>query len=348
MVDVTRRSVVAGLTGGAAAMLAAAPSRAAGNVEAPDVAKAKSEGKVVLYTSLDTKIVDAIIRPFTAKYGVHVEYYRGGSVDVTGKVLFEASAGHVQADIVDASDVSAFLVMKQRKLLAPYRSSTTVSVPTALHDPDYYWVADRLTQCLIEYNTHQFGHEPPAHWTDLTKPRFDRKLGFFGAPNGDSAPRLYTLVKYFGWDLLKGFAANHPLRVTTPQLLTQILETGERGASFAQNDNIAWRSKRQGKPTDYVFPTEGVPTEPGAVGLVEGAAHPNAARLFYDWWMGEAGQTLLIKGGKYSSRTDLPPPVGNPPLSQLKLLTLDYAEFLRDRQKILKQMTQVFGGEWGF
>ena len=179
------------------------------------------------------------------------------------------------------------------------------------------------------------------------KAALSRKLVFFSAPNGDGAPRLYTLVKYFGWDLLKGFAANRPLRVATPQLLTQIFETGERGAGFVQNDNIAWRSKRQKQPTDYLFPTEGVPTEPGAVAVVRKAAHPNAARLFYDWWMGEAGQKVLVEGGKYSSRTDLAPPAGNPPLSELKLLTLDYAEFLRDRTQILTQMTQVFGGEWG-
>ncbi len=347
MVDLGRRSILAGLAGGAASMLGPAPSRAATGIETPDLAKAKSEGKVMLYTSLDTKILDSIIRAFTQKYGIRVEYYRGGSVDVTAKVLFEASAGRVQADMVDASDVTSFLVMKQHGLLEPYRSAATVAVPAALHDPDYYWVADRLTQAVIQYNTHQFGTDPPRHWADLTKPRFHRKLVFFSAADGDGAPRLYTLVKYFGWDLLKGFAANHPLRVTTPQLITQILETGERGCGFAQNDNIAWRSKRQNKPTDYLFPSEGVPTEPGAVALMHQAAHPNAARLFYDWWMGETGQKLLVAGGKYSSRTDLAPPIGNPPLGRLKILTLDYAEYLQDRTKILKQMTRIFGGEWG-
>ena len=95
------------------------------------------------------------------------------------------------------------------------------------------------------------------------------------------------------------------------------------------------------------IPPEGVPTEPGAVGLVKGSASPNAAFLFHEFWMGKEAQELLVKGGKYSSRTDVAPPTGSPPLDKIKLLTLDYAEYKNKRQDILQRMTDVFGGEWG-
>jgi iron(III) transport system substrate-binding protein len=170
---------------------------------------------------------------------------------------------------------------------------------------------------------------------------------FFSSPNGDGAPRIYTLAKHLGWDLVKDLAATKPLRVQTPQLVTQVLERGERGAGFLQNDNIAWRSKLEGKPTDYVFPAEGVPTEIGACGLLKASTRPHAAALFYEWWMGKEGQELLVAGGKYSSRSDIDPPTGMTPLTKLKLLTLDYTEFKRDRPKILDQLAAVFGGEWG-
>ena len=57
--------------------------------------------------------------------------------------------------------------------------------------------------------------------------------------------------------------------------------------------------------------------------------------------------TLLVAGGKYSSRTDVAPPTGSPPLDQIKLLTLDYAEYKNEREDILQKMTDIFGGEWG-
>ncbi len=313
-----------------------------------DIAKAKAEGKVTLYTSLDTKIVDAIVSPFKKKYGIAVEYFRGGSADVTSKLLAEADAGRIHADMVDASDLAALLVMKKRGLLLEKKSEAEAVISPDLRDRDGTWMADRLTQGIIQYNVKEFGgNKAPKSWKDLAAPEFKGRLTFFSSANGDGAPRLYTMAQHFGWDLLKALAANGPIRVASPQLVTQLLESGERGAAFATNDNIAWRSKRQGKPTDYVIPPEGVPTEPGAVGLVKGSANPNAAFLFHEFWMGKEAQELLVKGGKYSSRTDVAPPTGSLPLDKIKLLTLDYTEYRNKRQNILQRMTEVFGGEWG-
>lgn len=330
-----------------AASALGAPALAVKAATAADVAKAKAEGNVMLYTSLDTKIVDDIIKPFQEQYGIKVQYYRGGSADVSSKVLAEAAARRVQADIVDASDVGAFLAMKSMGILKPYDSPSTKAVAANLRDPDNTWVADRLTQAVIQWNTNGAGSAPPRHWKDLADPRYAGKLAFFSSSNGDGGPRLYTLALSFGWELLEAYAANKPLRVATPQLVTQLLESGERAAAFCTNDNIAWRSKKLGKATDYGFPSEGVPTEPGAVGLLKDAQHPNAAMLFYDWWMGETGQKILVDGGKYSSRSDLAPPAGNPPLSELKLLVLDYAKYQAQRPQLLERLTRIFGGEWG-
>ena len=348
---IARRSVIKGLAAGLTVPLIRrnAWAQVTGPTEAGqiDVEKAKAEGKVVFYTSLDTQIVDAINAGFKQKYGIEVQYFRGGSSDVTSKVLAEADAGRPQVDMVDASDLAALLLMKERSLLKPFKSSSMDAVAKELRDPDGTWITDRLTQAVIQYNTKEFGSAPPATWADLGKTGMNGRLVYFSSANGDGAPRIYTLAKHLGWDVVKAMAATKPLRVQTPQVITQVLERGERSTGFLQNDNIAWRSKLQGKPTDYVFPAEGVPTEIGACGLLKSSARPHAAALYYEWWMGAAGQALLVKGGKYSSRTDVAPPEGSTPLSKLKLLTLDYAEYKRDKTKILDQMAGIFGGEWG-
>lgn len=339
----TRRATLLAAAGLAASRFGVGRAAAAG----PDLAAAKHEAQVMLYTSLDTKIADAIIKPFREKYGINVSYYRGGSADVTSKLLAEADAGRVQADVADASDVGGFLVMKQHGLLRPYQSAEAASIAANLRDPDGTWVADRLTQAVIQWNTAKVGGDPPRHWKDLADARFKGQLAYFSSSNGDGAPRLYTLANAFGWGLLKQYAALKPLRVTTPQMVAQVIENGERAAAFCTNDNIAWRSKRGGKPTDYGFPTEGVPTELGAVALLKAAPHPNAGMLFYDWWIGRTGQQILVDGGKYSSRADMPPPTGNPPLKELKLLVPDPARLFADRSEMISKLTDIFGGEWG-
>src|SRR5829696_2317375 len=214
-----------------------------------DLDKARAEGKVILYTSLDTQIVDAIIAAFKKKHGIAVEYFRGGSADVTSKVLAEPDAGRLQADMVDASDLAALLVMKDKGLLKPIKSESTGAVAAELRDPDGTWIADRLTQGVLQYNSNVFGPgKAPQSWKDLTDARMKGRLVFFSSANGDGAPRLYTLAKAFGWELLQALAQTNPLRVQTPQVITQVIERGERGAAFATNDNIALRSKQQGKP----------------------------------------------------------------------------------------------------
>ena len=290
---IARRSVIKGLAAGSLLTVIgrnawaqdAGPADAAGI----DVEKAKAEGKVVLYTSLDTQIVDAINAPFKQKYGIEVQYFRGGSSDVTSKVLAEADAGRPQADMVDASDLAALLLMKERKLLKPFKSKAMEAVAANLRDPDGTWITDRLTQAVIQYNTKELGSAPPKTWADLGKADMNGRLVFFSSANGDGAPRIYTLAKHLGWDVVKAMAATKPLRVQTPQVITQVLERGERVAGFLQNDNIAWRSKLQGKPTDYVFPAEGVPTEIGACGLMKSSPRPHAAALYHEWWMGAGG-----------------------------------------------------------
>lgn len=346
-----RRSLIKAFAAGTAAALLGRPGWGQGAAPTQgseiDLDKAKAEGRVVLYTSLDTQIVDAINAAFKQKYGIDVQYFRGGSSDVTSKVLAEADAGRPQADMVDASDLAALLLMKERGLLKPFASAAMPAVAKELRDADATWITDRLTQAVIQFNTKAVGAQPPASWADLGQSAMQARLVYFSSANGDGAPRIYTLARHLGWDVVKAMAATKPLRVQTPQVITQVLERGERGAGFLQNDNIAWRSKLQGKPTDYVFPGEGVPSEIGACGLLRSSQRPHAAALFYEWWMGAEGQAILVRGGKYSSRLDVAPPEGSTPLAKLKLLTLDYAEYKRDKGKILDQIASIFGGEWG-
>jgi iron(III) transport system substrate-binding protein len=346
-----RRSLIKAFAAGTAAALLGRPGWGQGAAPTQgseiDLDKAKAEGRVVLYTSLDTQIVDAINAAFKQNYGIDVQYFRGGSSDVTSKVLAEADAGRPQADMVDASDLAALLLMKERGLLKPFASAAMPAVAKELRDADATWITDRLTQAVIQFNTKAVGAQPPASWADLGQSAMQGRLVYFSSANGDGAPRIYTLARHLGWDVVKAMAATKPLRVQTPQVITQVLERGERVAGFLQNDNIAWRSKLQGKPTDYVFPGEGVPSEIGACGLLRSSQRPHAAALFYEWWMGAEGQAILVRGGKYSSRLDVAPPAGSTPLAKLKLLTLDYAEYKRDKGKILDQIASIFGGEWG-
>jgi len=71
------------------------------------LAGAKSEGKVVWYTSLAGGSYKAIVEVFEAKYpGVKVEVYRAGGADVTVRLSEEAKARRYLADALETTPKS--------------------------------------------------------------------------------------------------------------------------------------------------------------------------------------------------------------------------------------------------
>lgn len=338
-----RRFTIGGATAIAAAALGSIASSASSPAvfDAQLVKRAKAEGAISVYTSLDSQIVDAIIEPFTRRFDVKVEYYRGTSAEVTARALEEALAGRVRADVVDVSDVPGLLEMKKAGLLAAYESPFAARVPANSKDPDHEWTGCRLTHAVFQWNT-QSTTEPPRRWRDLASPRWQAKLATWSDPGGSEVARLWTVAEALGWDTLRGISKNQPLMAPTVQTLSQLIEQQEREVAFDQNDNIAARSKLRGRPTDFLFPSDCVPTEIGAVAVVKGCGHPNAARLFLDWWLSEDGQRLLVAGGKVSSRTDLTLPKGYPPLASTRTRVVDAKRFQERRTQIIEQVRDIF------
>ena len=63
------------------------------------LAAAKKEGKVVIYGSLESGIMDEIEKAFTKKYGVPIEYYRAASNKTLDRVMTESRAGDEAAQL---------------------------------------------------------------------------------------------------------------------------------------------------------------------------------------------------------------------------------------------------------
>ena len=317
----------------------------------PDLDKARKEGVVNFYTSLDTAIVDSVLKPFKEKYGVDVKYYRAGAREVITKVMTEWDAKALQCDVLDASELPAFLDMKQRNMFAQYRPESYDAIKDEkLKDKDGYWTCCRLTQVIIGYNTNVYkGDAIPKRWQDLTDPRFSGKM-CLQTPEG-FIPRIFCVVENLfgkdninkGWAWLEAIGKNKPRYVQSVQVMCQMNETGEIPVSIFQNDNLMARSKDNGRPVDLVWPAEGLPTEPGGVALMKTTTHPNAGKLLVDWWVGKEGQEILIKSYKYSPRNDISAPKGYPALSSLKLWEENNEYIDKNRVEITKRISRALG-----
>ncbi|MGH7156281.1 MAG: ABC transporter substrate-binding protein, partial [Acetobacteraceae bacterium] len=90
---------------------------------------------------------------------------------------------------------------------------------------------------------------------------------------------------------------------------------------------------------------EGTPLTTVPAGILVGAPHPNAAKLFIDFILSKEGQELLDTKlyGMYSMRSDVPPPAGQPPLSAIHpLLPEDLAAYVQASRDFPQHFESLF------
>ena len=156
---------------------AAALLFAAGQLAAqPLVDAAKKEGKLVIYGSLESGIMDEIEKAFTRKHGIPIEYFRAASNKTLDRVLTEARAGRVMSDVV-VTNSGPMLLLKKENLFAKYVSPEAANFPPELRDPDGM-LSPVYRQVIVGilYNTKLVKPEDaPKSLDDLVSPKWAGK-----------------------------------------------------------------------------------------------------------------------------------------------------------------------------
>ena len=136
-------------------------------------------------------------------------------------------------------------------------------------------------------------------------------------------------------------ASGAALAPTTPAGLSKLL-SGEQPLMFYVVNNHFSGAVAKGAPLDFIVPRSGTIALPFAVAKLEGAPHPNAARLFIDFMLNEA-QPIIAEAGEYPLRKGAPPPAGMPALDRVKLLPFDIEAALRDQTKLIAWWQETTG-----
>jgi len=180
---------------------------------------ARKEGQVVWYSGL---IVNQIVRPmvaaFEAKYsGIKVQYSRASDTETAVKILNEARAHRVQADVFDATN--AIFPLLDAKLVAPYQPAAAQHYPAAMKDPEGYWTASNLYFLTFAANTNLVKpDEMPRSFADLLDPKWKGQMAWTSelAPQGPPGfihNILISMGDQAGMEYLRKFAAQQPVFV---------------------------------------------------------------------------------------------------------------------------------------
>jgi iron(III) transport system substrate-binding protein len=272
------------------------------------LAAAKKEGKIVLYAANFLETEQAVAKRFAERFaGIQVEIVRAPTGQLITRVKTEFAAKKLVADVIDISDRPQARGMID--VFAPY------SPPNAADYPERTQTADRLwprtsNAWTIAYNS-VLVTNPPTAWADLVKPEFGRiGLGQTIISSG-GAPFTRAMFerKVLGEDYWAKQAALKPSLFPSQAPMVDALIRGEIAIAPLVT-NLAIPLADQGAPIKWFFGPEGVPVTVFAAGIVQGAAHPNAAKLFLDWALSREGQELMVALGSFSAMAQAPLPPG--------------------------------------
>lgn len=278
---------------------------------AVDPAKAKAEGTATFYANITA--VEPIMEAFEADTGVKGAYTRISTSKFLATVLTEFEAGKLMADVVQAP-LPVLEILKSKGVLAPYSS------PAAAGYADWTRKDDAIQLFGIEYVGLIYNKElvkaadVPKRYEDLADPKWKDKIVMANPANHATTISWLVGLKetVFAseeeWmSFLKGLAANKPMFVASFGPTPAPVESGEKLIAISMPKYIITKAPA---PLDWARVEQPLLGTPRAIAVTSKAPHPNAARLFVDYWLSEKAMGVLAKDvGEYVLAPGVYPPI---------------------------------------
>ena len=253
------------------------------------VAAAKKEGALTLYTTIAEKDLPTLIKPFESKYGVKVTVWRAGTSNVLQRALQETSAKKYDVDVIHIGSPEMEALAREQVLL-PITSPVQNDLQPGSVPAHRQWAATLLSVWVQAYNTKLVNQASlPRTYRDLLDPKWKGKLGVEGKDEDWFASVVDVMgggetgLKFF-----RDLVATNGLSVRQGHtLLNNLVISGEVPLALNIYNYMPEQARKKGAPIDW-FAIEPAIARSNGVGVARHAPHPNAARLFYDYLLGDA------------------------------------------------------------
>ena len=266
------------------------------------VEKAKSEGEVSFYSSLQAQQIEPFIQLFRKRYPfIKVNPYRVSGNRQVIRIQTEMNAGNHLFDVTNGSAEQA-AALKRIGAIDPYFSPQREFFPASSKDKDGFFSSLYVIPIVLGYNTKLVGRaEAPKTYEDLLHPRWKSNMFL-----DDEAYEWYAvLLKHFGRDkglqYMRNLAKQDLRMVRGRTAQSQLLAAGERAVAIVLSGHTVLDLKARGAPLDQVI-LDPYFAQGNDLMLARHAPHPHAAALFYDWALSEEGQSMITTFGRVVSR----------------------------------------------
>jgi iron(III) transport system substrate-binding protein len=312
-----------------AAWAAAAPSKPAWQTEWERTLKAaKEEGQVTIYIDSSATL---LLEPFKKRFPeIHAVSINIDSPQLANRVMAERRAGKYLVDVVITGANPNYQVYYAAKILDPI--TTAFILPEVTDESKWlqgkHWYIDNENRYVFVYlgNVARAGSynsklvspaQFKSYW-DLLKPEWKGKIvarDIRRPGSGGDAMRFFYHAPELGPTFIRRLFSETGLTLTADN---------RQGVDWLGQGKFALGlffgrielAKAQGLPVDELDPhlfKEGAPLGigPGTAVLINRAPHPNAAKVFLNWFLSRDGQLTYQREaarggtGADSMRTDI-------------------------------------------
>src|SRR5262245_21109881 len=277
---------------------------------------AKKEGKVVVYSTTDAKLVGGLIKDFEAAFpGVKVEYTDLNSTEVYNRFIGESAANATSADAVWSSSMDLQMKLAADGLAATYKSPETAGLPEWAHFKDMVY-ATTYEPIAIVYNKRLVPAEdvPKTH-ADFTKllntkaDKYQKKVTTYDAEKSGVGFMLVNQDAKFNpqfWDLVKAMGARGVSMQSSTGTMMERISSGENLLGYNILGSYALTRAKKDPSIGIVFTTDYTLVLSRLIFVAKNAKNPNAGRLWVDYVLSKRGQTITSEQAElYSVRTDM-------------------------------------------
>jgi len=305
-------------------------------------AQPKEEQILTVYSAGPDGLAANIQQAFEEKTGIKVEMFQG----TTGKILsrLEAEKNNPVADIVVLASVASMDGLKETSQLQSYQDAKQAEkINSDWSDAEGYYYGYSASALGIAYNTKNT-QEVPTDWSDLAKEQWQNKINIPDPSLSGSAVDFlygYVLTGKNAWKTMELWK-NNGLQVNgaNKEALDAVI-TGDKNATIAGVDYMAYKAKADGEPVEIMYPKSGTVVSPRAVGILKDAKHIEAAKEYVDFLLSDEGQKLVTEAYLLPGNKEIP--VKNrAALDEIPQLSVNWKGAEADQLEILTKFNDMF------
>jgi iron(III) transport system substrate-binding protein len=281
----------------------------------------KKEGKVVVSIPASAELRKGIETVFKQRFGIEAELNVSRAASITGKIQQEAKSGVTYFDVHMGGGESMVTGLLSEGILAPLEPAMILK---EIKDPSNWWgghiwldnakryiYASQAYQVeLIWCNTDTVKPEEIRSLNDLVNPKWFGKIGYLDPRTPGAGSSMWSFLwKLKGEDYLKKLAGQKLFLSRDQRVLAESLARGKIALvmglsyySFIPFSKAGLPVKSISTPRDEIYVSGGS----GNVAIIKGAPHPNATKVFVNWFLGHEGQETYSRAmGQATRRFDV-------------------------------------------